>query len=297
MSSPPAALGGIVPILVTPFDERGTIDEPSLRNEVDFVIDAGAHGLGIALGSEVYKLTEAERDQVLTIVLDQTRRRVPVVMNTGAAATDLAVFLSKRAQALGAAGVMCTPPAPGFGADAVISYFKAISDSVSVPVMIQDTSATPVPADLINAIAETCVNVTYAKVESVPPATQVGKAVQIAGGRVRVFGGAGGARFLQELRRGAIGTMPFPSSTNAFVDVWNAWLQGDIISAHQAFDERIMPLLKIDVGSLGGAHIVHKMALQRQGVISSAYVRPPVEPLDPVTLEELEEAFVYLGWA
>lgn len=297
MSSPPAALGGIVPILVTPFDERGAIDEPSLRNEVDFVIEAGAHGLGIALGSEVYKLTEAERDQVLTIVLDQTRRRVPVVMNTGAAATDLAVYLSKRAQELGAAGVMCTPPGPGFAADAVISYFKAISDSVSVPVIIQDTATAPVSAPLINSIAEACANVTYAKVESDPPAAQIYKAVQAAGGKVRVFGGAGGGQFLQELRRGSIGTMPFPSTAKAFVDVWDAWQRGDKPAAQQTFDARIMPLLKISVGSLGGAHIVHKLALQRQGVISSAFVRPPVERLDPMTLEELAEAFVQLGWA
>ena len=296
MSSPPTALLGVVPILVTPFDERGTIDEPSLRNEVDFAIDAGVHGLGIALGSEVFKLTEAERDQVLRIVIGQTRGRVPVVMNTGAAATDLAVRYSTRAQELGAAGLMCTPPGSGFAADAVISYYRAISDSVSVPVMIQDTAATPVSASLINAIAEACVNVTYAKVESAPPATQVYNAVQIAGGRVRVFGGAGGGAFLQELRRGAVGTMPFPSTARAFVEVWDAWQRGDKVLAHQAFDEHIRPLLTIGVGSLGDAHIVHKMALQRQGVIRSAFVRPPVAPLDPVTLEELEETFVQLGW-
>lgn len=296
MSSPSTALRGVVPILVTPFDEQGTIDEPSLRNEVDFAIDAGVHGLGIALGSEVFKLTEAERDRVLAIVVDQTRGRVPVVMNTGAAATDLAVSYSRHAQELGAAGVMCTPPGPGFSPEAVIGYFKAISNSVSVPVIIQDTATTPVSAPLINAIAEACANVTYAKVESLPPATQVYQAVQAAGGRVRVFGGAGGGQFLQELRRGSIGTMPFPSTAKAFVDVWDAWQRGDKPAAQQAFDTRIMPLLKISVGSLGGAHIVHKLALQRQGVIRNAYVRPPVEPLDPITLDELDEAFVQLGW-
>ena len=65
MSTPLPALHGVVPILVTPFHDDGAIDETSLRNEVDFAIDAGVHGLGIALGSEVYKLTEAERDQVV----------------------------------------------------------------------------------------------------------------------------------------------------------------------------------------------------------------------------------------
>lgn len=297
MASRLAELNGVVPILVTPFDDYGKIDESSLRDEVDFAVDAGVHGLGIALGSEVFKLTEAERDHVLTVVVDQVRERVPVVMNTGALATDLAVYFSRRAEELGARGVMCTPPAPGFLPDAVVSYFKAISDSVSIPIIIQDTATTPVPAAQIASIAEACPNVTYAKVESVPPANQVYRAVKAAGNAVRVFGGAGGGQFLQELRRGSIGTMPFPSSAKAFVDVWDCWQAGDKAAAQVTFDAQIMPLLRINVGSLGGAHVVHKMALQKQGVIKSAYVRPPVDELDQITLEELDEAFVQLGWA
>ena len=39
-------LFGVVPILLTPFDDSGELDEESLRNEVDFAIDAGVHGLG-----------------------------------------------------------------------------------------------------------------------------------------------------------------------------------------------------------------------------------------------------------
>ncbi len=94
-------LHGIVPILVTPFDEVGRVDAESLRREVEFNIDAGVHGLGIALGSEVYKLADDERDLVVTTVVDQARGRVPVVMNTGALATDIAVRYSQQAEAAG----------------------------------------------------------------------------------------------------------------------------------------------------------------------------------------------------
>ena len=61
------------------------------------------HGLGIALGSEIYTFTEAERDRVTSIVIEQTRDRVPVVVNTGAISTNLAVHYSRRAHELGAA--------------------------------------------------------------------------------------------------------------------------------------------------------------------------------------------------
>lgn len=289
-------LYGVVPILVTPFHDDGTVDEPSLRNEVEFAIGSGVHGLGIALGSEIFKLTEAERDQVTTIVVNQVKDRVPVVVNTGAVATDLAVFYSRRARELGAHGVMCTPPGPGFAADAVIGYFTAISNAIDIPIVIQDTSTTPVPASLLRSIGDAAANARYAKVESVPPAIQVGKAVAAVGDTMKVFGGAGGGQFLQELRRGSIGTMPFPSSARAFVEVWDRWQAGDVTGANEVFDSSIWPLLKVNTGSLGGAHIVHKRALQRQGVIATSYVRPPVDSLDPVTEEELEETFTRLGW-
>ena len=290
-------LFGVVPILLTPFDDSGSIDEESLRNEVDFAIDAGVHGLGIALGSEVFTFTEAERDRVTAIVVGQARDRVPIVVNTGAISTNLAVHYSRRAQEMGAAGLMCTPPGPGFSVGEVVGYFKAISDAVALPVVIQDTPAMPVSASSIRAIAESCAQVTYAKVESVPPATQVYKAVRDAGDVVEVFGGAGGGQFLQELLRGSIGTMPFPSSARAFVEVWNLWRSGDAVGAATVFDAQIAPLLSIQVGGLGGAHQVHKEALRRQGVIRNSYVRPPMEQLDPMTREDLETAFNRMGWS
>ncbi len=292
----PGPLYGVVPILVTPFHDGGEIDEFSLRNEVEFAIDAGVHGLGIALGSEIFKFTEAERDLVTRTVIDQVSDRLPVVINTGAAASSLAVFYSQRAQELGASGVMCTPPGPGFSGQEVTSYFAAISAAISIPIVIQDTSATPVPASLLRPIRKAAANATYAKIESIPPAIQVGRAVEAAGEVMGIFGGAGGGQLLQELRRGSIGTMPFPSSARAFVEVWDLWHAGDIAGANEVFDTRIWPLLKVGIGSLGAAHIIHKRALRRQGVIASAFVRPPVDDLDPVTSEELDEVFLRLGW-
>src|ERR1044071_871752 len=105
-----STMRGVFPILVTPFDERGQIDEDSLRSLVEFNLAAGVHGLGVALGSEIFKLSEAERDQVTRIVVGQVRGRVPVVTNPGAAATDLALYYSEVAERNGADALMITPP-------------------------------------------------------------------------------------------------------------------------------------------------------------------------------------------
>jgi dihydrodipicolinate synthase/N-acetylneuraminate lyase len=289
------ALHGVVPILVTPFDDQGRIDAENLRRLVEFNIAAGVHGLGIALGSEVYKLADDERDLVVATVVDQVGGRIPVVMNTGALATDLAVRYSQRAEAAGVSAVMCTSPGPGLPAGEIRHYFQAISDAVRIPVMVQDTAANHVPAALLRAISETAERVRYAKIESSPPARRVYDAVQACGDRVAIFGGAGGGALLEELRRGSIGTMPWPSTPAAFVQVWNQWQAGDRAAALRTFEERLAPLQRLSVQGLGGGHLLHKELLRRQGIIATAHVRRPTEDMDPIFWEELDEVCARLG--
>jgi 4-hydroxy-tetrahydrodipicolinate synthase len=289
------ALHGIVPILVTPFDDADRVDTESLRREVEFTIEAGVHGLGIALGSEVYKLADDERDLVVATVIDQARGRVPVIMNTGALATNIAVRYSQQAEAAGADAVMCTSPGPGLPAGEVRHYYQSISDAVRIPVMVQDTATNHVPAGLLRSIAESAERVRYAKIESSPPARRVYDAVQACGPLVAIFGGAGGGALLQELRRGSIGTMPWPSTPGAFVAVWNHWQAGDRAAALDVFEQRLAPLQRLSVQGIGGGHLLHKELLRRQGVIATAHVRRPSDDVEPLFWEELDEVCERLG--
>src|SRR5437773_844404 len=107
---PDQTMRGVFPILVMPFDERLRVDEESLRRLVEFNLEAGVHGIGVAIGSEIFRLSEAERRQVTRIVVEQTRGRVPVVLNTGAQGTELAVQYSRAAEEDGADALMIMPP-------------------------------------------------------------------------------------------------------------------------------------------------------------------------------------------
>lgn len=124
---------------------------------MEFNLAAGAHGLGVALGSEVFKLSEAERDQATRIVVDQVAGRVPVVINTGAAGTDLAVYYSQTVEQNGADALMIMPPAfmPA-GPDEVLDYFRAISNAVGIPIFLQDTPSAPISPLLARQIAGVC---------------------------------------------------------------------------------------------------------------------------------------------
>src|SRR3954454_19528599 len=104
---------GVYPILLTPFDDDGRIDEESLRREVDFNLEAGVHGLGMALGSELLKMTEEGRQRVTRIVVGEERGRVPIVVTTGAQSNVVAALYSRQAEELGASAVMCMPPLMG----------------------------------------------------------------------------------------------------------------------------------------------------------------------------------------
>jgi dihydrodipicolinate synthase/N-acetylneuraminate lyase len=292
-----ATMRGVFPILVMPFDERGQIDEDSLRSLVEFNVGAGVHGLGVALGSEIFKLSEAERDHVTRIVVDQVRGRVPVVINTGAAGTDLAVHYSRAAEQNGADALMIIPPSfmPA-GPGEVREYYRAISDAVGIPIFIQDTPAAPVAAGLARQLAEECRHVRYIKVETLPITSRVADMVATAGEQLVVFGGAGGGYFIEELRRGSQGTMPFCSQPEAFVGVWNLCQGGDERAARELFDRMIAPINRIAAQGAGIFYHVHKELLRRRGIIRTAKVRSPAPPVDELTERELQQAIDELGY-
>jgi 4-hydroxy-tetrahydrodipicolinate synthase len=281
---------GVFPILVTPFDEHSRIDEDSLRSLVEFNLAAGVHGLCVAVGSEIFKLTEAERERITRIVVDQVRGRVPVVINSGAAGTHLAVLYSQAAERNGADALMIAPPSffPA-GPDEVLDYYRAISNAVGIPIFIQDMAGAPVGAGLARQIAEECRHVRYIKVESPPVTTRVAEIVALAGDRLVVFGGAGGSYFIEELRRGSVGTMPFCSQPEAFVQVWDAWRRGDQRAAREIFDRTIAPVNRIAGQAAGIFYHVHKELLRHRGVIRSAAVRGPAPMVDAQTQQELQQ--------
>ena len=278
-----------MPILVTPFDERGGIDEESLARLIEFNIAAGVHGLGVALGSEIFKLNEAERDAVTRAVVRQVAGRVPVVINTGAAGTDLAVGYSRAAEAAGADALMVIPPhfMPASPAE-ITDYYRAIDAAVGIPIVMQDIPPAPVPPAMALRLAEECRNVRYIKVETLPIAAKVADMVGGAGNALTVFGGAGGGYFIEEMRRGARGTMPFCSQPEVFVETWNRFQAGDEAGARAVFDARAMAVLRL--GAAGGRPLLSpaQAASRPPGRDPHRVVRRPTMTVDPISQREID---------
>src|SRR5256885_9845552 len=102
---------GVFPVAPTIFDDRGELDLDGQRRCIDFMIDAGSHGICIlANWSEQFTLTDAEREQVMHAVLEHVAGRVPVIVTTTHMGSQVCARRSRAAQEAGAAMVMVMPP-------------------------------------------------------------------------------------------------------------------------------------------------------------------------------------------
>ena len=287
---------GIYPILSMPFDDNDQIDYDDLTNEVEFAIKSGAHGLGIALASELYKLTEHERDQVTKLVVSQASNRVKIVINTGAHATKIAIAQSKIAEELGADSVMIAPSNMiSLSTSELYSYFSDISNEIEIPIFIQDLPNAPVPPDIIVKLSNEFENLCYAKIEVPPTPNRMLKAVGLKPTNLTIFGGLGGNMFLEEMRRGSRGTMPNCAIPDLFRSVWNNYENGNKQEAQQLFDKMGTIMRTISQGSGTSSLIVVKEILKARGIFKKANVRQPSTKLDKTTNSEILSALESLS--
>ena len=110
-NSNPRILRGVVPPVCTPFTADYEVDEKSLRNLINHLIDGGVHGLFI-LGStsEVAYLTDQRRADVIRITMDEVKGRVPVVAGAIDTTTLRVIENVKMAVAAGVEGIVVTAP-------------------------------------------------------------------------------------------------------------------------------------------------------------------------------------------
>jgi len=129
---------GVYPYLVSPIDAQGRVEADVLGKLCGDLIKAGVHGL-TPLGStgEFAYLSRAQREAVVRATIEATDKRVPVIAGIASTATADAVEQAKAWQALGADGILAILEAYFPLKDAQVeTYFRAIADSVDLPVVI-----------------------------------------------------------------------------------------------------------------------------------------------------------------
>ncbi len=132
-----AKFHGSIPALVTPFKE-GAVDEQTFRALIDWQIASGSHGL-VPCGTtgESPTLTHEEHRRVIDICIDEARGRVPVIAGAGSNNTAEAVALARHAERAGADAVLIVTPYYNKPTqEGLYLHFKAINDSVGIPIVI-----------------------------------------------------------------------------------------------------------------------------------------------------------------
>lgn len=235
---------GTLPALITPFRD-GEVDEKALRELVERCIAGGVDGL-VPCGTtgESVTLTEEEHVRVVRVVIEQTKKRVPVVAGAGTVSTHHTIHLAEIARDLGADGLLLVCPYYNRPTQAGLeAHFRAVA------------AAVPMPSILYNVPARTGVDLgleTLTRLADVPAFVGIKEATgnvlrcqQILaslGDRYDVLSGDD-ALTLPMLSLGAKGVISvtanlLPKETSDVVRLWNA---GDVAGA-RALHLRLAPV-------------------------------------------------------
>lgn len=133
-------LSGIVPPMVTPFDENEELDQDALRADVEFMIEeAGVSG--IVVGGSTGEGHTLDTDEFRTLAngaVDAARGRIPVIAGIIVDSTRQAVQRARAIADLDIAALQVTPVHYLFRPDddAMVAHFARLAASASAPVMI-----------------------------------------------------------------------------------------------------------------------------------------------------------------
>jgi 4-hydroxy-tetrahydrodipicolinate synthase len=154
---------GIIPPIITPMNEDESVNEEELRRQVNRQIEGGVHGLfPFGTNGEGYILSEKEKGQVLRIVVEETRGRVPVYAGTGCISTKDTIRQSQMAKEAGADILsIITPSFAAASQNELYEHYKSVAESVDMPIVLYN-----IPARTGNALAPATVG-KLSKIENI----------------------------------------------------------------------------------------------------------------------------------
>ncbi|MGD9043388.1 MAG: 4-hydroxy-tetrahydrodipicolinate synthase [Desulfobacterales bacterium] len=185
-------LRGTFTVMVTPFTADEELDEIGFRENIDWYIAEGIHGV-ICLGStgEFANLSIEERRFVIDLTVDQVKGRVPIIAGTAANSTRETIAITKYAKDAGVDAALIVAPFYGLPTQAdLYGHYKTISESVSIPIMVYNNpgfSGVDMLPPLIERLAAID-NILYVK-ESTGDIKRVHELLQRCGDNVDIWCG------------------------------------------------------------------------------------------------------------
>jgi 4-hydroxy-tetrahydrodipicolinate synthase len=276
----PAEFRGSYSVIVTPFTEDGAaVDVAATRHFLDWQLENDVPGV-ILLGTtgEFLTVSDEERDLLVRTAVDHVNGRMHVLVGTMNASTPIAVRHSREAERLGADGLMVVPPyyyTPT--EDEIFGYYRAIAESVSLPIMLYNNPVTAnvdMSAKLVARLTRAFENVRYIK-EASMDVGRVYDIVEETDGIMNVFAGE---RIVESFLLGAVGYVnPYGNYIpRASARIWDLLVAGRIDDAKRI--QRLITKLDhvIAEGHPTYGHQCYSKALAAAAGHPVGDVRPPL---------------------
>lgn len=158
--------GSIVP-MITPFTDDNRVDHESLARLIEWQVSQGSHGISVTgTTGEPSSLSLEERCAVMETAVNTVCHRVPVVPATGSTNLEETLYLTHRAEELGADAVLVIVPYYNRPSQrGLYQYFTTVARSVNLPVIVYNipgrtaTNMDPETLKRIRGAAENVVGV------------------------------------------------------------------------------------------------------------------------------------------
>lgn len=292
---------GVYTVVPTPFDAAGELDVESLERLVGTLVGLGIEGL-LVLGvmGEAPKLLPAERRAVIETSVAAAGDYCRIVVGATHPSVAGTRALAQAAAAAGAAAVLVSPPKldRAAGEDAMIRYFADVAADDPLEIVLQDhpaSSGVPISAELIGRITKAVPQVRSIKLEDPPTPYKTARVLELVEDGVKIFGGLGGVFMLEELDRGAHGTMTGFAFPEVLLDVYRAHHAQDAEGAAERF-YRYLPAIRFEFQEAIGLAL-RKRAYVARGAIADAHVRAPAVTLDTACAEQFDRVLRRVGLA
>lgn len=241
---------GVMPAVTTKFTDDDTLDLPMFKVNLQAQLDAGVHGivLGGTLG-EASTLSDEEKRILTRETVAFVKGKVPVLINIAEQTTKGAIEAALKAEEDGASGLMVLPPMRyNAGDHEVVTYFKAVANSSSLPIMVYNNPVdykTMVTLDTFEELLQ-CENIQAVK-ESTRDITNVTRIKNRFGDRLSIMTGVD-TLALESLLMGADGWIAglvdaFPAETVAIYELQKAGRIQEALAIYRWF----LPLLELDI--------------------------------------------------
>ena len=124
--------------LVTPFKENGDVNYDKLEEILEEQIAGGTDAIVICgTTGEASTMSHEEHLSVIKYGCEVVKGRIPVVAGTGSNCTREAVYMSQKAEEVGADGVLLVTPYYNKATqNGLIAHFTTIAESIKIPALL-----------------------------------------------------------------------------------------------------------------------------------------------------------------